>query len=148
MRSGTTPAHDWANFPEALDYISDRLQGVVIESKDATEAILRYDSLETLHYVDPPYVHSTRKRVGKGRGYRHEMTDVDHRALAGVLHDVKGAVVLSGYPSALYEELYRGRGWRRIERSAWADGASKRTEVLWVRSANSWRRTPRILSAT
>lgn len=134
--SGTTPAHDWANFPPALAAVAERLQGVVIEQRPAGELIAQHDSPETLHYVDPPYPISTRK-IGNpycGKGYRHEMTDDDHRALAKTLHALMGMVVLSGYPCALYdEELYPD--WTRIERAAHADGARPRTEVLWLNPA-------------
>lgn len=130
QRSGTTPAHDWANFPDAFRLIIARLSAVVVECKPGLEIIEAYDSPEALHYVDPPYVHSTRKRVDAARGYRHEMTDRDHRDLARLLKRVRGGVVLSGYHSELYDELYAD--WRRVERTGpFADGAMKRTEVLW-----------------
>lgn len=135
-RSGTTPAHDWANFPNSLKAIIERLQGVVIENRDASELILQHDSPETLHYVDPPYPISTRKMGNPycGKGYRFELTDDDHRALAATLRGLTGMVVLSGYPCALYDtELYAD--WQRIERAAHADGARKRTEVLWLNPA-------------
>lgn len=134
-RSGTTPAHDWRNYPACLRAIIDRLQGVVIEHEPALKVIERFDSPETLFYVDPPYVHSTRVRVDAARGYRHEMTDEDHRDLAAVLNRVAGAVILSGYPCELYEDLYSK--WERIERTGpLADGARERTEVLWLRNVN------------
>lgn len=124
-------AHDWANFPAAFRGIIDRLRGVVIEHAPAVEVIQRFDAPKTLFYVDPPYVHTTRRRVDKARGYRHEMTDKQHRELAAVLKACAGMVVLSGYPSALYDELYGD--WRREERTGkFADGARERTEVLWL----------------
>lgn len=132
QRRGTTPALDFSRYPDAMAQIIDRLAGVVIENRDAAKVLLAHDGAETLHYVDPPYVHSTRegRRTG-GEAYRHEMTDDDHRALADVLHSLKGMVVLSGYPSDLYDkDLYPA--WRRIERAALADGARPRTEVLWL----------------
>ena len=58
------------------------------------------------------------------------MTDGDHRELATALHAVRGSVVLSGYRCALYDELYPG--WSQVRRIAMADGARKRTEVLWL----------------
>lgn len=61
--------------------------------------------------------------------YAVEMTDEQHRELAAVLHNLTGMVMLSGYHSALYDELYAG--WHQIERNALADGAKKRIEVLW-----------------
>jgi DNA adenine methylase len=131
-RSGTTPAHDWASYPDKLAAAIDRLRGVVIENRDATTLIPAHDAPDTLHYVDPPYPHATRTVAGKG--YRHEMTDDDHRALAEVLHRVEGMVVLSGYPCDLYDvELYPD--WHRVTRAAHADGARKRTEVLWLNPA-------------
>ena len=131
-RSGTTPAHDWANYPDCLKLIVDRLRGVVIESRPAIEVLRQHDGLDTLHYVDPPYVHSTRKG-GKHKDYRYEMTDADHRDLSLVLHQLTGMIVLSGYQSALYDELYGD--WRKIERTAKADGGRDRIEVLWINDA-------------
>ncbi len=128
-RSNTTPAHDWRNYPDAVPAMVERLRGVVIENKDAAEVMSYHDAPSTLHYVDPPYVKSTRD---SGSDYIHEMTDDDHRALADVLHHLRGMVILSGYDSPLYSDLYSG--WRRVERKALADGAAARTEVLWLRN--------------
>jgi DNA adenine methylase len=70
----------------------------------------------------------------KGKGYRHEMTDDDHRALAEVLRSVEGMVVLSGYACELYDrDLYPD--WDRREKATHGDGAVKRTEVLWLNPA-------------
>lgn len=127
-RSGTTPAHDWMNYPEALRITIQRMRGIVIENKDALACMQQHDTLETLHYADPPYVMSTRS---DGHGdYSHEMTDADHHALATGLRELTGMVVVSGYKSGLYEELYAG--WKRIDRAAHADGAAKRIESLWL----------------
>ena len=46
-------------------------------------------------------------------------------------------VILSGYPSDLYDAALTG--WRRVEREALADGAKKRVEVLWINPAASTR---------
>jgi len=135
QRSGTTPAGDWANYPMNLRRLIERFQGVVIEQREALRVIVGYDSPTTLFYVDPPYVHSTRQRVDRARGYRHELSDANHRSLLEVLNSVQGMVVLSGYPSPLYEEMLGG--WRRIERTGpFSDGARKRTEVLWLRNVS------------
>lgn len=130
-RSGTIPAHDWAGYPDQIPAFVDRLRGVVIESKPAAEVITAHDSPETLIYADPPYPHSTRNMNRGNARYAHEMSDDDHRALAAVLKQVKGMVVLSGYGCEFYDrELYPD--WTRIEKAAYADGAQKRTEVLWM----------------
>lgn len=123
-RSGTTPAHDWRNYPDCLPQLIERLRGVVIEQRPALDVIQSHDSVETLHYIDPPYVPSTRD---KGSDYRHEMTIEQHEALAMALNQLLGMVVISGYPCSLYDDLYGG--WERVERPALADGARKRTAL-------------------
>lgn len=133
-RSGTTPAHDWMNYPDAMGALIERLSGVVIENRNAADVILAYDSPHTLHYVDPPYVSDTRD---KGTDYRHEMTDQDHVLLAEMLHGIEGNVVLSGYRCELYDDLYRD--WERIDRNAYADGARHRVESLWLSSGSCQR---------
>lgn len=129
-RSGTTPAHDWANLPDCFAAICARLAGVVIENKDAISVMEQQDSPVTLHYVDPPYVHGTRSI---DKGYRFELTNEQHAELADALHDLSGMVVLSGYPCVLYDELFAD--WERRERPALADGAQLRTEALWLNPA-------------
>lgn len=135
-RAYSTPADDWSRYPNMVAAFVARLRRVVIESRPAAAVLKAQDAPSTLHYVDPPYVHSTRDPGKRQRDYRHEMTDGDHVALAKILRQLKGMVVLSGYPCALYEELYGD--WHRVERSALADGARKRTEVLWINDAG-WR---------
>ncbi len=132
-KRGSTPAQDWRNYPAALAAIIDRLRGVVVENRPALDIMRQHDSAETLHYCDPPYVHGTRTRwAGRGArsGYNHEMTDADHGAFAECARGLKGFVIVSGYASGLYEDLFAG--WRRVTREARADGARKRTECLWL----------------
>lgn len=138
-RSYTTPAHDWLNYPSHVASFTKRLQGVVIENRDALTVMQQMDDQTTLHYVDPPYVHDTRalKKHRTPQSYKHEMTDEDHVALAEILHGLKGMVVLSGYPSQLYAETYKG--WETRDRDAHADGARDRVERLWLNPAVSDR---------
>jgi DNA adenine methylase len=140
-RNGTTPARDWANYPDHIGSFRDRLQGVVIENREALDLIYQHDGRETLFYIDPPYPLGTRyKSAAWADCYRHELTDKDHRALAEVLHNVKGMVVLSGYRCDLYDrDLYPE--WRSIELSGLADGGRKRIEVLWFNAAATKRGT-------
>lgn len=130
-RLGTTPARDWLTFPDVIPAFVERLRGVVVESRPALEILAQHDTTRTLHYVDPPYHHDTRKfHRGQCGYYRHEMNDDQHAELLAFLKTLKGMVILSGYPCELYDtEL---AGWTRVEREAMADGARKRTEVLWL----------------
>lgn len=135
-RAGTTVAHDWANYPAHIPLFTARLRGVVIENRPAIDVIQAHDRADCLHYVDPPYLKST--RTSRGDCYEFEMTPEEHADLATVLRAVKGMVVLSGYASPLYDnDLYPD--WLRIERSGYADGAKKCTEVLWLNPAAASR---------
>lgn len=129
-RSRTAPPYDWMRYPDHIRSFTERLQGVVIENRPAIEVLQRHDKANALHYVDPPYVHETRYLSAGGKVYEYEMSDDDHRQLAGVLRTLKGMVVLSGYDCDLYEELYGD--WRKVQREALADGARKRIETVWL----------------
>lgn len=135
MRSNTTPAVEWANYPWQIGAFVERLRGVVIESRAAVDVMRGFDGPDTLHYVDPPYVHETRSRGNKYdvKQYRHELTNADHEALGVVLNSLDGMVVVSGYPSPLYDNMLAG--WKRVETRALADGALERTEALWLNRA-------------
>ena len=128
-RSHTTPAHDWRNYPDALAAIIDRLRGVVIEQRPALDVLRQHDGPDTLHYVDPPYLHETRSQ---NDAYDHEMTAEQHAELLDVLDGLEGDVILSGYPNDLYAG--RLRHWRCERKEALADGAQPRVECLWIRS--------------
>ncbi len=119
----------WLGSVEDLPEIAQRLLRVQIEHGPAIEVINRYDSEETLFYCDPPYPHDSRTDL---KAYAYEMTDDQHRQLAGVLHNVKGKVALSGYHSPLMKELYGD--WQCIEAPEKLVHSVKapRTEVLWV----------------
>lgn len=111
---------------------AERLHKVSLDALPALEVIGRYGSRpNVLLYIDPPYLGTTR---GWGNNYRCEMkTEIEHRELAAALVDCKATVVLSGYHSPLYDELYDG--WHRHEQASMtgnAKTAKARTEVLWA----------------
>lgn len=129
-RSGTTPAKDWNNYPEALAGIIKRLRLVTIENKDAKEIMAQHDSKSTLHYIDPPYVLDTRYRGQATSCYKFEMSNDEHWALCEFIKTLEGFVILSGYDHPIYNTALAN--WHRVERKTFADGAKARTEVLWI----------------
>ena len=100
----------WLGSVERLPEIAQRLQRVQIENAPAVEVIQRYDTPETLFYVDPPYVHSVR---GDTSAYGFEMTDEAHRELADCLNSIHGRAVLSGYRTDLYDRVFTD--WHRVD---------------------------------
>jgi DNA adenine methylase len=119
----------WLGSVDDLSEIAQRLLRVQIEHAPALEVIERYDSEETLFYCDPPYPHGSR---ADSNAYAYEMTDDEHRALASVLHSVKGKVALSSYHCDLMDELYST--WNMVEAPIKQIHSSKATrrEALWV----------------
>lgn len=111
----------------------DRLRSEGIEAfcADALEYLAALDVSElgrVVLYADPPYVLSTRTSEKR---YRHELTEADHARLAEVLHRLAAAgvaVIVSGYPSALYDALFPG--WNTRQFQAMTRGGV-RTEKLW-----------------
>lgn len=132
-RTGSMP---WTRnaYVDRLWDATERLAGVSLECRPALSLITDYGQHpNVLIYADPPYLGSTR---GWGNQYQHEMRgEPEHRELAAALRSSAAAVVLSGYPSPLYDELYAD--WDRIELRAYTgQGGScgrsgTRTEVLW-----------------
>lgn len=129
--------HLWTRYPDAIRVAGERFAGVLIENRPAIECMLQHDGPRTLHFVDPPYVHSTRVMQANGTGYyRHEMTDMDHVHLLAAVQSLRGMVIISGYPTDLYDQALTG--WRRQTRLARASagrGTAMRTEVIWINQA-------------
>ncbi len=78
-----------------------------------------------LIYSDPPYLLKTRT---SRRKYRFDYEEQDHIELLNLLKTLPCNVMLSGYPSALYDELLDG--WRSLEMQVMNQGGV-RTEKVW-----------------
>ena len=84
---------------------------------------------DELVYADPPYLHTTRK---SRRRYRHDYTQADHEQLLALLKDLPCAVMLSGYPSALYERAMSD--WHSLSLQV-MNQAGVVTEKVWFNFA-------------
>ena len=78
-----------------------------------------------LVYCDPPYLHSTRTSE---RRYRFDYQERDHIELLRLLKGLPCQVILSGYPSVLYEESLAD--WGSLELQVMNQGGV-RTEQVW-----------------
>jgi DNA adenine methylase len=141
LRQGGSKAASTRRRADALHLCAERLRSALVENRPALEALATFDSPGTVFYVDPPYLGSTRDSLsGAGRrirDYAHDMPRrADHSVLALALHSCRGAVLLSGYSSDLYDELYAG--WDRIEIPVARSSSNRRgvasdraCEVIW-----------------
>lgn len=134
-----TSQHLWARFPANISYVGERFTGVLIENRPAIDIILQHDSAKTLHFVDPPYMHSTRVMAkGKSRGYVHEMSDLDHRRLLDVLLELEGMVILCGYPHPMYQEALAAWMLHTTKaRISAGRGTALRDECCWINPAGT-----------
>lgn len=136
-------ASAWLNAIEGLPAIHSRLKRVAVLNRPALEVICQQDGPDTLFYLDPPYLHQTRT---SRKAYAYEMTEADHKELLDVVRKCKGKVMLSGYPSELYDRALAD--WDRhtfdLPNNA-AGGKTKRreTEVLWCNFAAAAHRDKR-----
>jgi DNA adenine methylase len=122
---------EWLSAVDGLPEVHARLRRVAVENLPALELIPREDSPATLFYCDPPYLHETRSATG---AYAHEMSEADHRALLDVLRRCQGKVMLSGYPSRLYDEALASWSRHTFDLPNNAAGGRRKgreTEVLW-----------------
>lgn len=136
----------WRAGIERLPAIHARMKKVQIDQADWREILERYDSPESLHYLDPPYLQSERI----WGGYKHEMSIDDHRELVVRLLSVRGMVILSGYENPTYQPL-EAAGWVRKSYDVPAyssDRRTRRSECLWLSpSVVKGLRTPGSTSA-
>ena len=119
-------AQVFVNHVEKMSEVVKRFRSVVIEHKDALELIPRYDSPDTLWYLDPPY--------NCEYDFRYR-ADVDQGALLDAFKKVSGYVVLSGYENGLYaDEL---AGWHMETRKHHNCVNRETKECLWI-SPRTW----------
>lgn len=131
---GQVPMGDYlAGYVARMPPAARRLASVSLECRPALDLIAAYGRhARCLIYADPPYLDSVRTHGRMGDMYNAEMrTEGEHAALAQALNAARAAVVLSGYHSPLYDEMYAG--WHRLELVGHAGNADnrQRTEVLW-----------------
>ena len=145
IRRGSNNARSAWNRIGRFAVAAERLSCVTIENRDVLEVVEAYDDVAGVIYLDPPYLDATRTSFSDENGYSrrpagdyvHEFSSAgQHRALAELAMACKATVLISGYPSGLYEDLYAG--WSRVERQVLcrvSNGRSgpnhHRTEVIW-----------------
>jgi len=127
--------HAWKTILKELPIISKRLSNVYVHWLDAyTNIVINAgDPTSLLIYCDPPYLHETRTSK---EAYYHEMTVREHTYLLDCLVSLKDEkIIISGYPSELYNEKLKG--WR-VEKKEIVNHSSQKkkketkTEVCWM----------------
>jgi DNA adenine methylase len=151
--SSDNSAATWSNKVSSVGPAMKRLGGAYISCEDALRFIERFDSPQSLFYIDPPYPEA-------GQGHYKGYTMDDFTALCELLDNCQCSYVLSNYsqpvePKSAQQKIeivahssasgegtsgqgrHKNRDKSRAATSAEL-GDRKRTEVLWIcdRSAN------------
>lgn len=92
---------------EFTEELAIRLQNVQLECADALYVINSRDTVESFHYIDPPYHNAD---MGHYDGY----TADDFEALLKLVSTIKGKFLLSSYPSDLLTKYTSENNWHTI----------------------------------
>lgn len=107
------------------------LESCTIEQDDAFQVILRYDTPDTFHFVDPPY-------VGHNMGHYTGMFGAeDLTRLLELLAGIKGKFMLTMYPNEQITQYVGKYGWHvhEVERLVVASNSnntSRRRQNEWM----------------
>lgn len=119
------------NETNQLMVIAKRFKQVQIENDDAIKVINRWDTKETLFYIDPPYVKLTRSAGYRKEAYKCDVPDEYHIEMAEVLSKIKGMAIISGYDSELYEKIFKG--WKKFSiQNRTTNTTTIKTEIIWL----------------
>lgn len=98
----TAPRFSLSRLEPLLDAAHSRLQSVVFECLDWSDVVTRYDSPETLFYLDPPYF-GGEKDYGPGLFQRS-----DFARMAEALAGIEGAFILSLNDTPEVRDIFGG----------------------------------------
>lgn len=107
----------------------DRLKRVNIECLDWRVFIPKYDSPETLFYLDPPYRCAISKKV-----YFKFFTDIDYLELKTCLEGVKGMFLLSLNNDEFIRELFKDFTIEEVETMYTLSGSPQKAGELLIRN--------------
>lgn len=108
-----------------------RFTDVLVDNADWYDCITKYDSPDTVFYIDPPYP-STDKGC-----YRHDLTDEDHEHLLDTIFSCKGFCAVSGYHHPIYsrrkwDETYNWKVFTPSGTRSRSDNVAE--EYLWLKT--------------
>jgi DNA adenine methylase len=124
----------WMTMLDELPLIAKRLQHVRICTQPSLTTIQQCDSPGTFFYCDPPYYKPTRT-APKAYG-PHECSRTHHEQMATLLKTCWGHVMVCGYMSTLYQDLFAGwRTWVKDMPNHSGQGSgekNRRQEYVWM----------------
>lgn len=110
------------------EVLCDRLSKVTIERDNAVKMIKRFDTEDTFHFVDPPYINSD---CGH---YEGMFSHLDLVELLEVLSNIKGKFMLTMYPHEDIDLMAEKHGWtiKEIERTISSSKTNRKKKPEWI----------------
>lgn len=111
--------------------LKELLETCTIEQDDAFKVIERYDTPDTFHFIDPPY-------VGRNMGHYAGMFNEENlHDLLELLTGIQGKFMLTMYPDSLIKQYAETSGWQihEVERLVAAsnpNNTKRRRQSEWM----------------
>ena len=110
---------------EKLNEYKERLDNVIIKNTDYKKILNKYDSPNTLHYLDPPYESS--KKLYKN-------SYIDYNELEKIVRKLKGYVVISLNDSPTIRNIFKDYNIVKIDEKGYSrrinQNFTERTDIL------------------
>ncbi len=120
---GRNMCRTFRNAIDQFNEVGELIKTWVIENLDYKTCLTRFDSPDTVFYVDMPYY-----LPGKRECYQDSFTLDDHKALAGLLSNIKGRALVSHYKDNIISELYEG--WNCYEHESFKGSSNGDTKPV------------------
>lgn len=106
----------------------ERMKNVHIENMDFRTVFKDYAHIETVFYLDPPYMNTDKTNY-----FKTPFSTGDHKDMLELIFSSPGFMAVSGHPNDLYETYpWSARHeWKHF--SVHTEDGQERTEVLWIK---------------
>jgi len=91
-----------------IEAFTKRIENTTIECNDACRVLKLFDTPNTFHYIDPPYINT---HLGHYAGY----TEENFKALLETISDLKGKFMMSSYPTEILHKFIKLNKWKSVE---------------------------------
>lgn len=134
-KSNRTALGSWNSSLVHLEAAAARMRMVQIENDDVFRIIKRYDTPNTLFYLDPPYIEEA---LSSQHRYKHSLTEEQHTELLTRIQRLKGMVAISMVKHHVYQEMLSNWEFHSLETRT--QNGNKMQECLWLSPSASGKK--------